>query len=151
MDDADKKTAIERLEGVLNEKDAKIYELEQEVAKLEEEQATAQWNWTKHRASEEPEILPVPRLEIRWSKFDEHNWKATYCLVYRHFLGHAEYVPLGMTKIGGYGKKPLLGDQVALPFRDGAHITHDMATLNLPGFAVYEDHVTELKPHRKER
>ncbi len=55
------------------------------------------------------------------------------------------FVPLGHTKVGGDGRPQIRGDgSIRLPFRDGAHIYHDMKQLGLPGFAILEDKVEPL-------
>lgn len=91
--------------------------------------------------------LPVPRLEMRCVPYYEGTWSTqlwTYCLVYRHFLGHLVWIPLGETRrTGGMLREapPALDD---LPFRDGAHIRHDAGLLSLPAFVVIEDRVKEI-------
>ena len=136
-------TAIERLEDLLNQAEEKIEVLEQEKKK---QRYLEDWGWMRTTTSEEKESLPVPRLEIRWTKLDGYITQASYNLVTRHFLGHVVRYPLGMTRCCGYHAVESLvheGD-VPTPLRDGAHILHDMAHLNLPGFAIYEGKVTKL-------
>lgn len=153
----EKKNAVERLEELLHTKDREIERLEEQVHELKNaadfEERYRVWFWTKHSKSEEKEGLPVPRLEIRWRKEDGdgYNWVAAYNLVYRHYLGDVMAVPLGATKVGGQ-RSPTFdyvtmteSSKVETPFRDGVHIMHDMRELRLPGFAVYDGKVTELK------
>jgi predicted RNase H-like nuclease (RuvC/YqgF family) len=148
------KTAIERLEEQLNDKDMYISNLEREIEELKQLNDEKAWFWTKHTKSKETEGLPIPRLEIRWRQedIDGYNWVAAYNLVYRHFTGDVVVVPVGATKVGG-GRSPTFdytagaeGEVVSTPFRDGVHIAHDMRELKLPGFAIYDGKVTELKP-----
>lgn len=88
--------------------------------------------------------LPLPRLEIRktLAKKPDHmfNVKAEYGLVYEHLLGDIIFVPFGTTKIGA----PDRYDFMDLPFRNGAHILHDMFMLKLRGFVVYQDKYEEI-------
>lgn len=87
--------------------------------------------------------LPVPRLEVVWSRADEPPaedaqvggrdcWVAEYRLVLRHLLGHTTHVVLGTThRDGRNGRVP---DD--LPFRDGCHAKHDAWHLHLPLYLV---------------
>lgn len=140
--------AIERLEALLDERDAKIAELQEKVDEHEDREA---WSWTRHRTTEKEtdERLPVPRLEIRWEPADEnrYNWHARYFLVHRHLLGNIVSVPMGYTRRGG-GGEPVRDSEVETPFRDGCHIAHDAAHLGLPAFAVYGDKVTKIEPRK---
>jgi hypothetical protein len=137
-------TAIERLESECNRLEAEASALR---AKLSEHESTEAWRWTRHQRHDSDGGLPVPRLELRWEPIDErgYNWRALYSLVHRHFLGHYVTVPMGETRVGGM-REPLRDGEVDLPFRDGVHIKHDMRELNVPGFAIYGDHVTKLDP-----
>lgn len=138
---ADKMTAIERLEALLDEKDEEIHTLEAEKA---EREYGDRWGWMRQRKSEEAEGLPVPRLEIRWRKLNDWERVAEYSLVYRFFHGEVIRVPMSVTKQSG---GPVVhGDMVSTPFRDGAHIQHDMRHLNLPGYAISDGVVTKLEP-----
>jgi len=137
---------IERLEELLDSKDR---ELEEVRSKLEEIEEQREWRWTLHTdRKEDTHDLPVPRLEMRCEPYYEGMWGSTvwtYCLVYRHFLGHLVWVQIGQTKrTGGYSEtQPALDD---LPFRDGAHIKHDAATLGLPAFVVIEEKTQRIEP-----
>lgn len=101
------------------------------------------WTLTK----EQNLNLPVPRLEIRQSLLDNpvgdfgYNVKAEYGMVYEHLTGETIFVPLGSTNIGANLSRY---DFMGLPFRDGAHIIHDMFMLKLRGFVVYQDKFKEL-------
>lgn len=137
----EKMTAIERLEALLDEKDAEIRELESEKA---DRDYGERWGWMRQKKSDEAEGLPVPRLEIRWRKLNDWERLAEYSLVYRFFLGEVIRIPISMTKQSG---GPVVhGAMVETPFRDGAHIRHDMRQLNLPGYAICDGLVTKLEP-----
>lgn len=87
--------------------------------------------------------LPVPRLEIRYKDTaDPEKLRAEYGLVYRHLCDHLVFATLGLTKI--HGALHYYRDRLDLPFRDGAHIRHEMKTLNLRAFVVYGQHHREL-------
>lgn len=148
MSDAEKLTAIERLEALLDEKDAIIAKFEAEDYERSEEADADAWKWTKHSTSDEKDGLPVPRLEIRWRPLgsDEWNWFAAYDLIYRHLLGHVVRIPIGGTRRGGGKSPPLHEGKVETPFRDGAHIRCEMRTLNLPGYAICGDIINKLEP-----
>lgn len=137
------KTAIERLEALLNEKDVELEELREAERRREYGE---EWAWMRQTESDEAEGLPVPRLEIRWRRSDWW-WSATYALVYRHLLGQVVIQPLGITRLhGGPPGQPIYNGKVDTPYRDGVHIRHEMRTLKLPGYAVCEGLVTELEP-----
>lgn len=147
-------TAIERLERLLNKKDKEIERLQADLARAQEE-AEADHTWTRHRVYEKPESapgadLPLPRLEMRWQEIehprDGYTLEAAYCLVYRHLLGHTEFVPLGLTRSSGSLARRLLDNgSVDLPFRDGAHFANEMRQLRLRGFGIVGDHVHEYR------
>ena len=147
---AEKMTAIERLEALLDEKDAELAAYRRSDEERERDADNDAWCWTKHTKSQEPDGLPVPRLEIRWSRLGsggEWNWLASYNLVYRHFLGDVIVVPLSATRRGGNDCAPIERDgKVETPFRDGAHIAHEMRHMNLPGYAICEGTITKLEP-----
>ncbi len=81
--------------------------------------------------------LPVPRLELRWigePEDTEGEWE--YNLVANHFAGGLVFYPLGNTEVMGGTSAYLPNGRIQLPFRDGAHIKHDMKELKLPGFVI---------------
>jgi hypothetical protein len=147
----DKMTAIDRLEVLLDEKDARIGELEKNVERLEAALAHSESGWCLHSEIKEEQVLPVPRLELVYEprgKQAGREWTryvVTYRMVYRHLLGHCVAVPLGETTFsGGVSSTPMQDGRLRLPLRDGAHICHDMAALGMPGFAVCGEHVDDL-------
>jgi hypothetical protein len=150
----DKKSLDERLEEILNEKDARIDQLEAEIEKRDNEAA---WSWTRHTMSKAKDPLPTPRLEIRYTLHQNgYNMTATYALVYSHLLGDAVTVPMGFTKISGGGVNRPMSEsgQIYGPLRDGAHIRHDMKSLNLPGYLIDfngEVHRIDLEAEKRER
>lgn len=95
--------------------------------------------------------LPVPRLELRIEQTDSdrdgYTWQWRYMLVHRHFRGDLVGVTLSITQTTG-GGVPMRGDKLDLPFRDGAHIRHDAATLNLPAFVTYKDRAEKIESKR---
>lgn len=138
-------TAVERLEELLNQQESEVEQLKE---KLRQYEYTEAWRWTRHRASDEAESLPLPRLEIRWSPADDlrRSWVAVYALVYRHMLGYVFAIPISETRSNGHQTPPVHNGVVELPFRDGHHIRHDMREMKLPGFAICEGTVNELSP-----
>jgi hypothetical protein len=140
--------ATERLEELLDQKDARIEELETELQEANEK-LEANWDWCRHTKLEaNPDNLPVPRLEIRWSKVTEDGYEQywDYRLIYRHLLGHLIAVPLGGTKTSGGNCDSLKwpNGTLHLPFRDGAHISHDTGHLGIPAFAIAGEEIRKL-------
>jgi hypothetical protein len=131
---SEKLTLEERLNDELNEKEAKIAELEEQIenAKYQED-----WKWRHIRKLTKAENmgLPTPRLEIRYKREDDYNVIADYGLVYEHFDGEVLFNPFGSTRMGGYSNKKN-DEPLRLPFRDGAHLQHDMWMLKLRGYVV---------------
>jgi len=161
-------TVEERMAGLLDAKDAELDQLRTKIEVLQDKLDDEKWRWARHTKAAE-DALPVPRLEIRyrrvsgtWRNPDAWETKeACYNLVYRHLVDGIVTVPLGLTRVdGGTGAPPVVNGEVVLPYRDGAHIYHEMMTLGLPGFAICGDVVTDLgkkdpeyswyKPHQKE-
>ena len=127
-------TAIERLEKLLNESEAREAELREQLESRANEIRGSKWGWAIGRTIEDDETLPVPRLELRYEKNDGEwrNYFVHYLLVLRHLLDHIYVVPLGSTKIGGYGKEP----PTDLPYRDGAHAAHDSTHIGVPVYRI---------------
>lgn len=139
-------TAIERLEAMLDEKDAEIESLQRKLNDAEE-RAARNHRWTAHIDSKEdpnPD-LPIPRLEIRWRDIPERERTDGYAvlirydLVIRHLLGDIVRIPIGGTRTDR--RREIWQGKVDLPFRDGAHIMHDAAHLRLPAYAIDGEHV----------
>lgn len=121
---------------------ARIKVLESEKAKLEANVKRLEDELDGYKITEdENDGMPVPRLEIRWTKENPNgNWGrrvARYSLVYRHYLKNLVSIPLGMTTVTGPDEKPTTSD---MPFRDGVHIIHDKEQLGLPAYVVVGKH-----------
>jgi hypothetical protein len=146
-------TAEERLQELLDCKDVEIDELQEKLCKAEE-RAESNHKWTVHVEAEtddRPE-LPVPRLEMRWEDLGEwgdgsgYHTHVRYDLVYRHYLGHIVRVPIGSTRTSDKIDAVCRSGSIGLPYRDGAHILHDMGHLQLPAFGIVRDRVDRLTP-----
>lgn len=144
----------ERTEALLHERIAELEganeQLLEQVQQLEEALDGVREGWRHRRADASlRDDLPVPRLEIEWWRRDDDPYRrwAEYRLVARHLTGRLMAVPIGQTRCdGGDGSwPPTCRDQLDLPFRDGPHIHHDMAHLELPGYVLCGDR-TELLP-----
>ena len=85
-------------------------------------------------------MLPVPRLELRWSNLDEWEKTCTYSLVYKHLMDFSVRVPLGETKTSGRMQDVNIINAWK-PFRDGAHFDNEMKQFGLPGFIIIGDEV----------
>lgn len=145
------KTIEQRLAEQLNEKDREIRELTIKIEDLEQSLRGADSQWTLHVRLPKEQTLPLPRLELVWEPdgYVGQEWYervAKYRLVYRAFWGDVLAIPLGETRVkGGYGTEPpIRAGKIEMPFRDGAHICHDMAALRLPGFLVCGDVVENI-------
>jgi hypothetical protein len=139
--------ATERLEKQLDEKDERIEALETELQELKDE-SESDWKWARHKTlKENPDNLPVPRLEMRWHKESDDGYltRWDYNLIYRHLLGHLVAVPLGQTKSqGGNGTPPIHNGEIRTPFRDGVHICTDTEHLGIPAFCIVEGTIVRL-------
>lgn len=141
--------AIERLESMLDAKDAEIEALQRKLD-VAERQIESDASWCRHREYEQdvapsPE-LPVPRLEIRWSEHPVEGTEAVYSLVYRHLCGQVVFVPLGRTRTSGAINDRIgYGQPIPTPFRDGSHFANEMRQLGLRGFVIAGDRVHESK------
>lgn len=137
---ADKKSALDRLAEQLDERDTQIEELEEKLYNIQHKYDQLhdgdEWAWRNIRNISETDNLglPVPRLEIRYRKYDDYNVIADYGLVHRHLLGKIDFIPFGSTRIGG--ARSLEPEHLDLPFRDGGHILNDMWELKLPAYVV---------------
>lgn len=131
--------AHERLEELLNLKDAEIETLREELEKAENYRE-GHWDWCRHREIKEPQTLPVPRLEMRCIQDEPGSWfniTWEYFLIYRHTLDHIAAVPMGQTTCNGSrDQAPIFNGVVHTPFRDGVHICNDAEHLKLPAFAL---------------
>jgi hypothetical protein len=119
-----------------NERDNLRYQLEQD-----------RLGWSIPREWKE-DGLPVPRLELHWRRLDDSfTTEAVYMLVRRHFLaaigGRPSIVAnvLGVTTCRGGNRARSFWhvDELDLPFRESAHMSHDAKHLELPLFGTTED------------
>lgn len=138
--------AIKRLEQMLDAKDERISELERKL-EAAEQQINYGVGWARHKEFTQADCpnptLPVPRLELRWSRQDGET-VCIYSLVYRHLLGDIVFVPLGRTKTSGALQDQLRPEgRIHLPFRDGSHFANEMRQLGLRGFVICGDAVKE--------
>lgn len=88
--------------------------------------------------------LPCPRLQIVWRPLDEYRWVAEYMLVLEQkgsehssirqdVHGRTVYL-LGDTTVD---HDPVSGEDVRLPYRDGAHIKWESRAMgNMPAFLI---------------
>jgi hypothetical protein len=127
----------QRLQELLDAKDREIEALSERIEELENV-ADEDWTWCKRRVIEEPQTLPVPRLEIRCIQLDEwHRFRWEYALIYRHTTGEIICSPMGETSVnGGSNRPPVHNGEIQLPFRDGVHIGNDSIHLNIAAFAI---------------
>jgi hypothetical protein len=124
---------IEALRAALQEKEEQLQQLQAELDFAEE-----MFGKLRARAQrEDTSGLPVPRLELRWiGEPEDSDGEWEYNLVANHFTGVPVFYPLGNTEVTGGASAYLPTGRIRLPFRDGAHIKHDMKELKLPGFVI---------------
>jgi len=137
-------SAADRLARDLERAEERIGELEDELARTKEALP-----WTEHLELPEEPDLPVPRLEMVWEEGSAvrcgYNYRCSYRLVYRHLLGHLVGVPLGETMVGS-SRPPDAWGGIGTPFRDGAHIRSDAASLRLPAYVRWRDTSECIEP-----
>ena len=154
---SEKKTIEERLAEQLDAKDEEIAKLEDRLHELQNQLKTSENGWLAHEKLSQEQTLPVPRLEIEViavGRSDEMRWYSReykYRLVHKAFWGDIIGIPLGHTSSqGGNGQeRPVytIGPHAGkphMPYRDGAHICHDMEALKLPGFLICEEVVCDI-------
>lgn len=145
-------SAVDRLTELLDKKDAELGKLEEEVRLLRWQAEEQVGGWARPVELPKEQTLPVPRLEIACKPERGDDWGDVvwdYRLVYRHMLGYCIGLPLGQTKSRGActrGAEELLDSDgtIKLPFRDGAHIHHDMFALALPAYAIVRERMEKL-------
>ena len=146
----EKSTTVERLTELLDIKDEELDELRKQVSNYERAELDHPWSWCIHSESKDEQTLSVPRLELRWTaiKGDRYNWLCTYALVYRHLCDQFVTVPLGCDSQRRGRLVSTFPTRWAhrTPFRDGCHIRSEIRHLNLRGFAICGDVVSELTP-----
>lgn len=133
--------ANERLQELLDRKDEELEEARERVRELERELDAEPGGWRRPEVLPDDASLPVPRLELVYQQ--DNGWaeyRVTYRLVMRHFLGQLLGLPLGMTRCqSSAGERP-----ADLPYRDGAHALHDAAHLGLPLYRMLPGEAPEL-------
>lgn len=143
-------SAVEHLQDLLNIRNARIRELEEEKRTLENRIRGFKMGWMEHVELTEEQTLPVPRLEILiWQDeeaYPTHGWR--YRLVYKHWTDDIVAVPLGHTTSSYPNLWPPRDRDGKLepPRRDGFHIRCDANRLNLPAFIVAGDEVQVVEP-----
>ncbi len=144
---------IKQLTKLLEKKDAKIKKLKAKNHELRQSLDGSRWGWAIPRKMEDDiEELPVPRLEIRCRKllWDDGSWTGDvqwdYYLVCQHLVDGLKEIPLGRTTTSSSNTEwpRVFRGRLDLPYRDGCHIHHDAAHLDLPCFAVSGDRVENL-------
>lgn len=125
--------SLERLEQLLDDRDAEISEAREKVMQLERELDGARDGWRRMSELDDDGVLPVPRLEMAYIQDDEwRSYRVSYRMVHRHLLGQLLATPLGLTRVNGSGNY----EPDDLPFRDGKHAQHDAAHLQMPLYKV---------------
>ena len=109
-------------------------------------------------SGESMETLPLPRLQLTWTRTGKGCWECSYDL----------FIPIGendcrgesdgggpgyttahfnTTEASGGGASPVCpGGSLRSPYRDGAHIKWDAKRLGLPAFVVYNRKVNPIIP-----
>jgi hypothetical protein len=138
-------SAADKLADQLNDAESQIEDLQEEIERLR-----AMLPLTEHyELDDDAPDLPIPRLELVWCEgspsMPRYDWCCRYNLVYRHFADGkwdgapgTVSVPMGYTGVGGSGTPHDVGE-LGMPFRDGAHATHDAKHLGLPLYVRHGD------------
>lgn len=147
-------TLEERLNEIIEEKDAEIANLTQKIDDLEDKLDISSISWQKQEIFEENDFnrnMPYPRLEMRLRQEHKGNWfrvQYHYGLVYRHYSNTGSdkvfllFIPISITSCGG-GRDNSLNSwmhngELTLPYRDGVHIKSESRVFNLPAFITCE-------------
>lgn len=137
-------TTVDRLEELLDVKDAEIERLEEELRRYELQK---EWRWTLHTILDaDTHDLPLPRLEMRCFKDDDTSWYSqrwVYSLVYKNMVGEIVFVPLGESRGTGY-PSTRVPDEKLIPARNGANMRHDAKVFNLPAYVIVEESTYKL-------
>lgn len=136
---------IKNLEGKLSAAGERISELEERVRGSE-------FAWLLDSHVNDDETLPIPRLEIEWVRAKQCPGihVARYRMVLAHLNGEVYALPMGQTTTQGRADAPWPPEfrgYLQLPYRDGAHIHHDMNHLGLRAFVRCAGRVEELSPN----
>lgn len=132
---------IADLESKLEDSTASLDEMTEKAASLEHQLDGNAAGWSRHRDWTE-DGLPVPRLELRWSRNGDRSATALYVMVYRHHTGEIVGVPMGRTRVdGGSAQRFVVAadGKIALPMRDGVHLWADARQMQLPAYVTTED------------
>lgn len=142
---------IEELQQKLEAAEACVQDAEERADRFERQLQSDDLGWSNPRRHELfADALPVPRLELHWTRDDEDgsSTRCTYMLVYSHFLDrgdnrHIVGVPLGQTKCQGASRPSFFrftdSKTLDTPFRDSAHAYHDAEQFSLPLFITTID------------
>lgn len=103
--------------------------------------------------------LPFPRLELRWTRISDTQYKCKYQIV----ISPPDELDVRSNSENGYGVYNVEGElseiirtgnapdafshatkQLDTPFRDGVHIIRDGDKLNLPGFVTYKGNACRI-------
>ena len=150
------KTLEERLNETIEEKEAKIEELQEKIETIEKNSDLQKLEYQMHEYFKESELqkkLPVPRLEMRFKRVKnwrgDDNWYNVlwhYGIVYKHYAEtHNDtmlFIPISQTTSnGGDGtfKSHFRDGRLDTPFRDGVHIFAESKLFNLPAYIVCEE------------
>jgi len=146
----------ERLNRIIEEKEDKIENLQEQVEQLENERDLQNFLWQKQTYFQENELqktLPVPRLEMRFKRVktfkNDNGWynvEWVYGIVYKHYAEtHSEtmlFIPFSKTTGSGGGgtfEHYFRNGKLDTPFRDGVHIVAESKVFGLPAYIICEE------------
>ncbi len=103
------------------------------------------------------DYVPATRLELRWEELDAEKWYCHYELIMpANFDIRSKdgedgedgivRISMGGTEVSGSSPSTYYDQTKTIntPFRDGAHITWDMKSLNIRGFIRHGDTINEI-------
>jgi hypothetical protein len=137
-------TLAERLNKVIEEKEEKIQELQDEASNLRHRLEVA-GEFPQAPSPRDTEKMEVPRLEMVYIPSKRQGWGdylVIQRLVYQHFLGHLDWCGIDWTRVSP-GRSDQDGPaqydgKVDLPFRSGAHLHANSVLLKMPAYTVIE-------------
>lgn len=130
----------------LEEKESEIEDLKNELERVRSSEWTAHTNLTpKFFGIKKEELeLTLPRIQVI-VKEQYREWVWIHGIVYQHFAKDYVFVPLDKTVVNPGNRDGSYPDLLKfeeyihdLPFRQGAHIIHDMLIFKLKAFIRIE-------------
>ena len=149
------KTIEDRLNEELNAKEKEIKVIKRKLKEAEKNIDLERNKWmliSEFKETELQKTLPVPRLEMRFTKqkhardWSKVQWK--YGLVYKHYSDYnnndAEllFIPFGVTECNGNSRmlhQHIRNGKIYQPHRDQFNIISESILLSIPAYIICEE------------